>query len=837
MCHVPDVSIHGKLSALHGALDLSQYKLVRGFFSYHFVETDDVPMPMEIPPEMLSSRDNTPTINLEEKAWTFLAISLDLVNVSIKLQHSHGTTMEDSSIRRTPKTSLACVDFIKSRLLLEILSDGSRDVDLVSQEILITDTRYQDEPVNKRSNVFANILQPIKSASLNSQVQAEVHHRQDLYSFLLLLMKRKDFSKFTILLNNMRLMAILDWWEEIRDFIVQNADSPVDSQSCDRMRKIYQTAEPKTIITEDANKYPFELNLNVTESEVVFVEDTSLWDTNAVILKSTTVISYRPMEVERPLWCNLNHCEVFSCVLGGMEDETALSIIDPVTINMEITCKAIRCPSEEAEAAEAVFDAGQNYSNLLEKVLEVQIAHLSVRLSYHDVRMFSRMLNSIPKQTLSARSQVTGDDTRPANVAIDQIKKLTVLGFAPDDCALALEKCEGELEEAALWLTQNAVPLPAPFFSSHSHFISIGPQTLTADQDSSGVPDGNESNEESILSCDYIEVKMGCFSICIIDDCRDADVPLLELSLAQLELHQRLTPPTPQESSSENLAVREAWGGVASFIFSSDYYNRLLSGWEPFIEPWRCETSWGRSLPSDISRTECLRIELESQKVLNINVTSSLIELYHMVKENWTEDYYSLSSPKGDRYDASGKLVKSSAVSPPGYRRRSPFVPFALQNDTGSPLWFTTVIATPDNLHGSISRMHPSLLSESETTWTSVAPGDVVPFSFEGRGKVRHRDTHKLRLHQIGVRVEGWHPVGPVSVDQVGIFFRHADPEAQFDGGLSVARVVFQVTLEGSARKLVTIRSALLMTNRLKEIIELKMERNSSPDGMHVYVY
>jgi len=29
---------------------------------------------------------------------------------------------------------------------------------------------------------------------------------------------------------------------------------------------------------------------------------------------------------------------MFSCILG-MEDETALSIIDPVTVNMEVTCR------------------------------------------------------------------------------------------------------------------------------------------------------------------------------------------------------------------------------------------------------------------------------------------------------------------------------------------------------------------------------------------------------------------------------------------------------------------------------------------------------------------
>lgn len=41
-----------------------------------------------------------------------------------------------------------------------------------------------------------------------------------------------------------------------------------------------------------AEEIPYELKLNITDSEIVFVEDTSQWDTNAVILKVTRVLLY-----------------------------------------------------------------------------------------------------------------------------------------------------------------------------------------------------------------------------------------------------------------------------------------------------------------------------------------------------------------------------------------------------------------------------------------------------------------------------------------------------------------------------------------------------------------
>lgn len=41
---------------------------------------------------------------------------------------------------------------------------------------------------------------------------------------------------------------------------------------------------------------------------------------------------------------------------------------------------------------------------------------------------------------------------------------------------------------------------------------------------------------------------------------------------------------------------------------------------------------------------------------------------------------------------------------------------------------------------------------------------------------------------------------------------------------LPQARIVFDVTLEGSARKLITVRSALLLYNQLELPIEVKLE-------------
>jgi vacuolar protein sorting-associated protein 13D len=45
---------------------------------------------------------------------------------------------------------------------------------------------------------------------------------------------------------------------------------------------------------------------------------------------------------------------------------------------------------------------------------------------------------------------------------------------------------------------------------------------------------------------------------------------------------------------------------------------------------------------------------------------------------------------------------------------------------------------------------------------------------------------------------------------------------------------VFEVTLEGSARKLVTVRSSLILTNQLPETVEVKLENTLIHPGGNI---
>lgn len=764
--NVPDFSVQGTLSRLEVVLNLQQYQLVRGFLQYNLGEPlDDLNMISieNITDSRYSLSNENILNNVDEEdtnTWTSMSITLDLQDVSVRLK-----TESDANSSGKPKlyaepivkfdreTSLACINFIKSSLKIDLFSDSSQDIDLVSQEILVTDSRFNEnhdgwvDATGRKlpRSIFTNILQPIKFKSGGDSVQAEIHSR-----------KRQDNSKYTILLNNMRVMVILDWMETVKDFLSQDCDEIVP-QVVNSVHKMASMDNVNIVSGE------MEVILNVTNSELIFVEKLDQWDTNAIILKSTTVLSYRPAEVNKVMSINLNHLEVFSCILG-LEEDTALSIIDPITVNMD----------------------------LKQNTLDIQLQkRLCIRLSYNDVKMFMRMIESLPNQT---RNALTKENKQYDQILID---KLSILGFSKEDCIKALEICNNILDDSALWLTQNAEPVKQ-----------------------------NVSHTQGLLDIHAIQIFANCISICVIDDCKDADVPLLELSFSETEFRQEFGSSTEyihSPGSSSNLIRSNSFGTRSNFkagylkgVFGSDYYNRVLSGWEPLVEPWKFESQWSYSLGASIQPNR-LNLRINSEDLFKINITTTIIELFNLVYENWTQDYYG-----GTNRVCAPSPTKDMANNVAHYRRRNPFVPFALKNKTGVRLTFTTFVSTAgDGISKVTDVLSPRTNSQQ---WITVEPGEVVPFSFGPTHKQRHYETHKLNLHQVGVRVEGWSEVGPVSVDKVGVFFRYARHELAEFVSLPRARIVFSVTLEGSAQKLVTVRSALRVVNKLDKTMLLKME-------------
>ncbi|XP_053954772.1 intermembrane lipid transfer protein Vps13D [Anastrepha ludens] len=713
----PDITVKGVLSKLNGVVNLQQYKLLRGFLSYNLGEMiDDVYFNYSknfyesVDKLNSASESYNSTDALDVPAWNIMSINLQLENVSVSLVEQQNYDNETKP--------LACVNFIKSFLQIDSFSDGSQDIDLVSSEVLVLDSR----PEHISKNVFRHILKPKRDNFSKNVVQAEIHSR-----------KRNNSSKYTILLNNMRIMAILDCLESIKKFLEEEPTISTSVTPSWRNKLGKQTSSAH----ETELKTDSEIILNITDSELIFLENVELLDTNAIILKNTTVLQYRPNNKMCPVSIDVNHLEVFSCILGS-EEESALSIIDPFSLNIELK------------------------NNCFHIIIHKQ---LSIRLSYNDVKLFSKMLQSIPNQTKSSQKL-----TRSNYANFEVVAPLIALGFKQKDCWEAMEVSNYNLNDAALWLSQQK------YLKTDKVYLEVHDLLISAN----------------------------CISICVIDDCMDADVPLLEVALSQLTLAQRLGNTTSPVDEGRSTPLYQE--GRLETIFASDYYNRRLSGWEPMIEQWECSAHWQYS-KSSLMVPKMLVMQVSSKQLLKLNVTSTLIELCDIVRNNWIKDYY------GQGNSAS---AGNSADSLTGFRRRSPFVPFALKNLTGEPLLFKTLYSSP----GGITRTEvnpPDIMCD----WLSVQPNEILPFDFGPQTKLRHMNSHKLNTHQILVQIQGWTLIGPISIDKVGIFFRYSTLDMQYK---KRARIVFDISMFGSAQKIITIRSALTVVNRLNERMLLKME-------------
>ncbi|PIK58868.1 putative vacuolar protein sorting-associated protein 13D-like [Apostichopus japonicus] len=738
---VPDMSIAGKLSSVHCCVDVPQYQLIRGMLEHNLGE------PLEEFQNVPKPENPVNQTVLSGQVWTCICMNIDLTNVTLEI--CDVIKVEDL---HKQKKSIAQFNFNESQFSFESFSNDSITVDLVSHAIRAHDTRHTgtDKTRGPQKNVFRSV-HPTKHHSRNlNPLQLELHYNSNA-----------EHMKGTVLLNNMRVICVMDLMLAVKDFLLDydsqsfrtEATSSKNSEAS-HSKSTSSTLGPeggktnvpvavgtgivtKRVIRDDEGEKNQEFRINITETEFVIMENNALFDSAAVILKFTcAVLVYMPQSKENPFFCSLEGLETFSCFMNN-EQETALSIIDPATINFQLKGSPSHLNQKKVMRG-GLSDVMDGHS-----ILEVHTEALNIRVSYHDTQLFLGIMNSLPEQlkqvsvnAIEKELQSAIERTSPQDkYKQKQLKRLMELGFKLEDCQRALSESNYHLDEAGSWLLIHAQPT-VKYTPTHKE----------------------EEYDDKKLEIAGVEVRAASFSICLIDDCGDSDVPLLELSLQNLDIFQKLL---------QNLEGR-AYG-----VLSGDYYNRAISGWEPFIEPWRCNVEWLQQEERKMY-PEKLFIQMKVDDCLNINITREMLDLYTNTKNSWTEDYY--------KSRAKDRVIES----PQSPRSQSPF---------GS--------------------------------WEEVMPNAVCPFSFEGRGKQRHGQTHEvLRISWLSECRVGSNSNRSLSTKWAPTSERFVRRKAKFDiayNETKPARIVFVVTLEGSARKLITVHSALTVVSPLSEPAELQL--------------
>lgn len=289
----------------------------------------------------------------------------------------------------------------------------------------------------------------------------------------------------------------------------------------------------------------------------------------------------------------------------------------------------------------------------------------------------------------------------------------------------------------------------------------------------------NGSNRS--LNLTDLSLKMENFCFCLIDDCNDIDVPLVDIQFNRFQLTQKFAGKNPANQLSQlSSANNQQQQGNAEFALNIDYFNRLVSGWEPLVEPWLARFDWKLKPTKNV-------FTLTSMDVLNVNLTNTFIQLISDVTANW----------KANLQLDSKQISQQSSIR----IKHKIFQPYKLVNLTGQQIKFIPFQYTDTNstallgkstvdeaVVGLISSSSLNSLNHLEASceWIQVEDKCEKQFSFFAANlkgshfhsnhhyeqRVKNNQLRKLAQNRIRVKMDGWSEIRPLTVDKVGTYYR-----------------------------------------------------------------
>uniref|UniRef100_A0A1D1Z4D3 Putative vacuolar protein sorting-associated protein 13A n=1 Tax=Anthurium amnicola TaxID=1678845 RepID=A0A1D1Z4D3_9ARAE len=206
---------------------------------------------------------------------------------------------------------------------------------------------------------------------------------------------------------------------------------------------------------------------------------------------------------------------------------------------------------------------------------------------------------------------------------------------------------------------------------------------------------------------------------------------------------------------------------------SVNYNNIQKVMWEPFVEPWRFRLDLIRyEDKSFLSKSGTRDIHLDSQQVLNLNITESVIEdifmLNHLINCSLDESY---------KQHGSLGLAGFKNIDNMGTRKHAPYI---ICNDTSLPLLFSVS-------YGPANAESTDVFSMKQGN--TVQPGFSVPIYVEeppephlhnkaaySSERLMERKMSCVAHHLISVQLDGTsNPSKPMSMDLVGISYFEVD--------------------------------------------------------------
>uniref|UniRef100_A0A915HYC6 Uncharacterized protein n=1 Tax=Romanomermis culicivorax TaxID=13658 RepID=A0A915HYC6_ROMCU len=247
----------------------------------------------------------------------------DLRNVSIDF---YCTFNDESSIVEELKFGTLILN--EANFSFESFSNGTKGVELICYSGRLLDCRFDDLAANKRGNVFPVIFCTSEAdpgrvtgqtTNLNRIIAAELYFSSGL----------KEGSKFSVILTSAKITLVMDWLFMMRDFIL----FPHSSKSVLRVQTYNikcGVATRKPYAEKVQENYEFKIN--ISKSELIFVENSSCRHSLASVLTGSWIIYYPCNGLAPSFSCD--SVQIFNCTMENRaETETVLT--EPFSMTME----------------------------------------------------------------------------------------------------------------------------------------------------------------------------------------------------------------------------------------------------------------------------------------------------------------------------------------------------------------------------------------------------------------------------------------------------------------------------------------------------------------------
>ena len=208
--------------------------------------------------------------------WTALELKLTLDNVSLSL-------FLNPKLEGLEADPVARFDFIDSSLSFSTFTDGtSADggsfTEMYSKKIIAHDTRKDRGP---KPNLFRDILSPMKGGGSHNSAGGRVPDSEPPPQLQITYRSGVDKATVHVILNEARVFFAVDWFSTVKKFLFTRSPN----QLC---------SEPASQPSVSNNKERFfNLVLSITHPEFVLCVDNQRQDTDAIVLKFSSVLSFK----------------------------------------------------------------------------------------------------------------------------------------------------------------------------------------------------------------------------------------------------------------------------------------------------------------------------------------------------------------------------------------------------------------------------------------------------------------------------------------------------------------------------------------------------------------